>query len=275
MSATGGTIIGSFAVYRRLAVAGFRRQWQYKLAMFAGLFTNCVFGFVRAAILTAAVGAAGGFAGYDAGSIGAYVWLSQGLLGALLFMGAELELAERMRTGDIAIDFLRPVDIQLGHLAADLGRAMCTLVPRGLPSLLVGMLTFGLALPSTPGPYLLGAVSVLLAMALSFLSLFALTTIGFWVVETRGLRALYGVGGSFLAGLGVPVHAFPEWLRTVAAATPFPSVLQAPVDVLSGRIVGFDAVRVIAVQAGWVLVVGAVGRLLLAAGRRKLEVQGG
>lgn len=275
MSATGGTITGSFAVYRRLAVAGFRRQWQYKPAMLAGLFTNCVFGFVRAAILTAAVGATGGFAGYDAGSIGAYVWLSQGLLGALLFMGAELELAERMRTGDIAIDFLRPVDIQLGHLAADLGRAVCTLVPRGLPSLLVGTLTFGLVLPNTPGPYLLGAVSVLLAMMLSFLSLFVLTTIGFWVVETRGLRTLYGVGGSFLAGLGVPVHSFPEWLRTVAAATPFPSMLQAPVDVLSGRIVGFDAVQVITIQAGWVLVTGAVGRVLLAAGRRKLEVQGG
>lgn len=275
MSASGGMTSGSFAVYRHLAVAGFRRQWQYKSAMFAGLFTNCVFGFVRAAIMTAAVGATGGFAGYDAGSIGAYVWISQGLLGALLFMGAELELGTRMRTGDIAIDFLRPVDIQLGHLATDLGRAVCTLLPRGLPSLLVGTLTFGLALPSTPGPYLLGAISVALAMALSFLSLFALTTIGFWVVETRGLRTLHGVGGSFLAGLGVPVHAFPEWLRTVAAATPFPSMLQTPVDVLSGRIVGSDAVWAIAVQAGWVLVVGAVGRMLLAAGRRKLEVQGG
>ncbi|WP_245550829.1 ABC transporter permease [Nocardia paucivorans] len=275
MAIGGGTGGGSFTVYRCLAVAGFRRQWQYKSAMFAGMFTNCVFGFVRAAIMTTAVGATGGFAGYDAGSIGAYVWISQGLLGALLFMGAEVELGERMRTGDIAVDFLRPVDIQFGHLAADLGRAACTLLPRAVPSLLVGTLTFGLVLPSTPGPYLLGAVSMTLAVALSFLSLFALTTIGFWVVETRGLRTLHGVGGSFLAGLGVPVHAFPEWLRTVADATPFPSMLQAPVDVLSGRIVGLDAVRVIAIQAGWVLVVGAVGRILLAAGRRKLEVQGG
>ncbi|MFF3226100.1 ABC transporter permease [Nocardia suismassiliense] len=265
----------AIAVYTHLARAGFRRQSQYRLAMFAGLFTNCVFGFVRAAVMLAAVRAAGDFGGYDEGSIGAYVWLSQGLLGAMQFMGPPLDLADRVRNGDIAIDFLRPVDVQFGYLAGDLGRAAATMLPRGVPSVLIGVLTFGLVMPSTPGPYLLGAVSVLLAVALSFLCLFGVALIGFWVVETRGIRVLYQVAGTFLAGLFVPVHMFPAWLRTVAQATPFPSILQAPIDVLSGRITGTAAVSVVAVQVFWVLVVGGTGRLLLAAGRRKLEVQGG
>ncbi|MEU4313151.1 ABC-2 family transporter protein [Nocardia sp. NPDC024068] len=266
---------GTAKVYWRLAVAGFRRQWHYKLAMFAGLFTNCVFGFVRASVMVAAIGATGGFAGYDAGSIGAYVWISQGLLGALQFMAAELELAERIRTGDIVVDFLRPVDIQLSNLAADLGRAACTLIPRGVPSLLVGSLTFGLVLPGTLESYLLGTVSVLFAAAISFLALFALTMAGFWVVETRGIRTLYQTCGPFLAGLFVPVHLFPGWLGALAAATPFPSMLQAPVDVLSGRVTGWEAVHVVGTQAVWLLVMMTLGRVLLAAGRRKLEVQGG
>ncbi|WP_245664780.1 ABC transporter permease [Nocardia grenadensis] len=275
MSATVGDLQGTAGVYRRLLVAGFRRQWRYKLAMLGGLFTNCVFGFVRASVMIAAIDATGGFAGYDAGTIGAYVWISQGLLGALQFMAAELELAERIRNGDIAIDFLRPVDVQLGNLAADLGRALCTLLPRGIPSLLVGALTFGLVLPRTPESYLLGLLSVVLAAAISFLSLFVLTTAGFWVVETRGLRTLYQVGGPFLAGLFVPVHVFPDWLRGIAECTPFPSMLQVPVDVLSGRVVGWDAAQLVGTQVCWLLVVLAAGRMLLAAGRRKLEVQGG
>ncbi|WP_058855235.1 ABC transporter permease [Nocardia jinanensis] len=275
MSATSVDLRGTAGVYRRLLVAGFRRQWRYKLAMFAGLFTNCVFGFVRAAVMVAAIDATGGFGGYDAGSIGAYVWISQGLLGALQFMAAELELAERIRTGDIAVDFLRPVDVQLGNLASDLGRALCTLIPRGIPSLLVGALTFGLALPSTPESYLLGLFSVVLAAAISFLSLFVLTTVGFWVVETRGLRTLYQTCGPFLAGLFVPVHVFPDWLRAIAGCTPFPSMLQVPVDVLSGRVAGWDAAHLVGTQIFWLLVVLALGRVLLAAGRRRLEVQGG
>nr|WP_245839057.1 ABC-2 family transporter protein [Nocardia donostiensis] len=263
------------AVYWRMAVAGFRRQWQYKIAMLAGLCTNCVFGFVRAAVMVAAVGTGAGFAGYDAGGIAAYVWISQGLLGATQFMASEIELTERVRNGDIAIDFLRPVDVQLGALATDLGRATCTLLPRGVPSVLVGMLTVGLTMPSDPLSYVLGTISVLLAVSVSFLGLFALATVGFWVVETRGIRVLYQIMGTFLAGLFVPVHLFPDWLRTIANATPFPSILQAPVDVLSGRVVGMEALQVVGIQVFWVLAVGAIGRLLLAAGRRRLEVQGG
>lgn len=262
-------------VYVRLARAGFRRQSQYKLAMFAGLFTNCVFGFVRAAVMMAAVRASDGFGGYDEGTIGAYVWLSQGLLGATQFMGPPLELVDRVKNGDIAIDFLRPVDVQFSYLAADLGRAAATILPRGVPSVLVGMLTFGMTMPNTPAPYLLGLLSVLLAVALSFLCLFAVGLIGFWVVETRGLRVLYQICGTFLAGLFVPVHMFPGWLRTMAHITPFPSILQSPIDILSGRVTGIDAVTVVATQVFWVLLIGAMGRVLLAAGRRRLEVQGG
>ncbi|TLF73630.1 ABC transporter permease [Nocardia cyriacigeorgica] len=265
----------SSAVYWYLAVAGFRRQWQYKLAMFAGLFTNCVFGFVRAAVMVAAVGAAGSFGEYDAASIAAYVWISQGLLGAVQFMGPSSELRDRIRDGDIAIDFLRPVDVQLGYLAADLGRAACTLVPRGVPSVLVGALTFGVTMPTTFGPYVLGAISVVLAVAVSFLCLFAVATTGFWVVETRGIEILYRTCAVFLAGLAVPIHTFPDWLRTVANATPFPSILQAPVDVLSGRVLGIDALAVVGIQLFWVVAIGALGQMLLRAGRRRLEVQGG
>ncbi|MEU7768248.1 ABC-2 family transporter protein [Nocardia sp. NPDC049190] len=263
------------AVYACLVGAGFRKQSRYKLAMFAGLFTNCVFGFVRAAVLLAAVDATGDFGGYDQGSISAYVWLSQGLLGAMQFLGPIGQLDDRVKNGDIALDFLRPVDLQLGYLADDLGRAACTFLPRGVPSVLVGTLTVGLAMPGTVGPYLLGAMSVLLAVAISFLCRYGVVLIGFWVVETRGIRQLYYVAGTFLAGLFVPVHVFPSWLRTIADATPFPSILQSPVDLLSGRITGVDAYSAVGVQVLWVLAVGLAGRLLLVAGRRRLEVQGG
>ncbi|MBF6211898.1 ABC-2 family transporter protein [Nocardia puris] len=243
--------------------------------MFAGLFTNCVFGLVRASVLLAAVRAGSEFGGYDEGSMAAYVWLSQGMIALTQFMGPPLELAERVRNGDVAVDFLRPVDIQFAYLAADLGRATCALIPRFLPSVLFGVVTFGLALPGTPGPYVLGLISMVLAVSLSFLGLFAVGLVGFWVVETRGVRTLYQILGTFLAGLFVPVHMFPDWLRALAHATPFPSILQAPIDVLSGRVLGMDAVSVVATQAFWVLAIGLLGRFLLRAGRRKLEVQGG
>src|SRR3954447_25410730 len=130
--------------------------------MFAGLLTNVVFGFIRAAILFAAVESAGGtLGGYTTGTISSYVWLSQGLLGAIELSG-RAEIGDRVRTGDVAIDFTRPVDLQTWHLAEDMGRAAYTLLPRGLPSVLIGAAVFGLAMPRTLLPYVLGTISIVL-----------------------------------------------------------------------------------------------------------------
>ena len=94
-------------------------------------------------------------------------------------------------------------------------------------------------------------------------------------METRGVRSLYGVTSSFLAGLFVPVGLFPDWLSTLALATPFPSILQVPVNIISGHVVGTEALKAVAVQCFWVVMTCLVGRALTRAGRHKLEVQGG
>lgn len=266
---------GQLTAYWLLIQAGFWRQSRYRLAMAAGLFTNTVFGCVRVAVLLAAVRSAGGFGGYDEGGISAYVWLSQALLGSIQLTAARTEISERIHNGDIAVDFIRPLGIQEGYLAGEFGRAVFSLLPRGVPAVLIGWLTFGLALPTAAAPYLLGLLSIALAILLSILAHFALGLIGFWIVETRGIRSLYAVTGTFFAGLYVPVHVLPSWLRAVANATPFPSMLQAPIDVFSGYATGLEAVNIVAVQVIWLVVVATAGQLLLRAGRQKLEVQGG
>jgi viologen exporter family transport system permease protein len=261
--------------YLKLVRAGFSRQANYRLAMLAGLVTNVVFGFIRAAILFAAIRSAGGsLGGYTTGTISSYVWLSQGLIGAIELSG-RAEIGDRVRTGDVAIDFTRPVDVQTWHLAEDLGRAAYTLIPRGVPSVLIGALTVGLILPTTVLPYLLGLVSIIAGVALSFYGRYAVNILGFWLLDTRGARTLYVVTSSFLAGLYVPVGLFPGWLRTAAYCTPFPSILQTPINVITGKVVGTEAAVDVVVQLGWLLAVGLLGRWLTSAGRRKLVVQGG
>jgi ABC-2 type transport system permease protein len=258
-----------------LVGAGFSRYTTYRAAMFGGAFTNAVFGLLRASILTAAVASRGGpVGGYDAGAAVTFAWISQSLI-AVVEVFTWNEIALRVRSGDIAVDLARPVDLQLAAAAADLGRAAAVLLPRALPVLAAGALVTGLALPARPGPYLLGMISVLLATLLSFACRFAVNIAAFWLVEIRGVLAFYVVVSTMLCGLVLPVTWFPGWLRAVAAATPFPSLVQTPADVLLGRLTGTAALGALAVQLGWLAVMGVVGRLVLRAGRRRLVVQGG
>lgn len=261
--------------YLQLAAAGFRRYSTYRMAIAAGVVTQSVFGFIRVSVMFAAVAAAGGeLAGYDQQQASTYVWLGQALLAPVALFGWT-ELADRIKTGDIAVDLARPVDVQLSWWAADLGRALFQLLTRGLAPLLIGALTIGLALPTSWTAYPMGVVSVLLAVSLSFIVRFGVNLIAFWTVDIRGFIGLYLVVVAPFSGLYVPVHLFPDWLRTIAYATPFPSLLQFPIDVLSGRVLGTEALLVVAMQLGWLVLLVAATRLLMTRAARRLVVQGG
>jgi ABC-2 type transport system permease protein len=265
----------SARVYWRLLAAGFRRQSAYPLAALGGLVANLTFGLLKVAILFAAVQAAGGqLRGYDTAAMGTYVWLSQGLLGSVNLDG-RTDLARRVKEGHVAVDFLRPVDLQGATLATEAGRSLFALLPRGLPSVLLGALTTGIALPSSPVFYLLGTVSLLLGIVVSAASAYLVAVAGFWLVETRGLQIFYMLASGFLGGLFVPIALFPQWLRIVATATPFPSIMMYPIDVISGFGGALRAAELVLVQLAWLAGTVGIGQLLTRAGRRRLEVQGG
>ncbi len=262
--------------YARLTVAGFRQQSTYVTAAAAGLITNTVFGFLKMGILLAALAGAGGAAGgYTPELMVSFVFLSQGLLTAVGAFGSDGELSERIRTGDIAVDFLRPLNVQFATLAATLGAALYSLIPRGLPLVVVGLATGRMAWAGQPAAYPLAALSILLSIVLARALLYAVEILGFWVVETRGITLFYVIVASFLMGMFVPIGLFPGWLAAVSENSPFAWILMPPCDILSGRIDVAAGLRAVATQAGWCAAALALGAALTAAGRRRLEVQGG
>lgn len=265
----------SAAALAVLTRTGWRRWSAYRSAALAGAFTNTVFGLIKAAITMGAVGAAGGvLGGMDPITGATYAWLAQAFIAPVNVFWSN-DLVDRIRTGDIAVDLARPIDPQLAYLATDLGRAAFSLVPRGAPPLLVGALVTGLALPDRALPYLLGLVSLTLAVVISFACRWLVSLAAFWLVEMRGVATLYLMVSNVLCGLIVPVHWFPDWLARLAAATPFPSMLQAPIDVVMGRVTGAAAVAEIGVQLAWAAGVLLAGRVLWSRAVRRLVVQGG
>ena len=81
-----------------------------------------------------------------------YVWLGQALLMTIALWGGGTtdDLAERIRTGDVAIDLYRPVGLVGWYLASDLGRAAYHLLTRGFGPTLIGLVVFDIALPASP-----------------------------------------------------------------------------------------------------------------------------
>jgi ABC-2 type transport system permease protein len=83
------------------------------------------------------------------------------------------------------------------------------------------------------------------------------------------------VTSNVLCGLVVPVAFFPDWLRVLAYATPFPEMLQTPVNIAVERVSGVDALVAVGIQLAWAVAMLAAGVLVLRRGTRRLVVQGG
>ena len=267
--------LGGLRPYAALLGAGFARYTAYRAAMVGGAVTNAVFGLMRASVLVAAIESRGGpVGGYDTSAAVTFAWTSQALI-AVVEVFTWNELALRVRSGDIAVDLARPVDLQLGLAAADLGRAAAVVLPRALPILVAGALTVGLAVPADPRAWVLGLVSVVLATLLSFGGRFVVNLLAFWLVDVRGVIGAYVLVTTLLSGLVAPVRWFPGPVQALAAATPFPSMVQTPADLLSGHLQGTAALAAVGVQLAWLVALGGLGRLLMRAAHRRLVVQGG
>ena len=267
----------SVTTFGALVWSGFRRYATYRQATIAGTFTNIVFGFLRCYVLLAvAAGAVGGRpGGYDPAQLATFVWVGQGLLSVTGIWGWT-DLSDRIRTGDVASDLLRPVPPVTAYLAADLGRAGHAMLTRLLPPVVAGAVFFTLAVPQRWQTVPLFLVSMVLAVLGSFGCRFLVNATAYWLHDARGPLMLWTLGSGVLAGLYFPLRLLPGWATvTLWVATPMPGLLQTPLDVLVERDPPGRQLVLVLIQAAW-----AAGLLLLAGlvqrrAERKLVVQGG
>jgi ABC-2 type transport system permease protein len=256
-----------------IARRGYRRYAAYPAATFAGAFTNTVFGFMKGYVLLAVFADRARVGGYDTADTLTYVWLAQALI-MTVYAFAWFDVALRIRSGDIAGDLTRPLDPLRYWLAFDLGRSLYHFVFRGIPPFIVGALAFDLRFPE-PGLWIAFLASVTLGVVVSFAFRFLYNVASFWLIDYRGAGLLAMIVALLFSGFIVPISFFPDWLAAVAHALPFAAIVQTPIDVFLGKHTGLDLIGTLALQAGWAVALLGLARVVLAAGTRRLVIQGG
>jgi ABC-2 type transport system permease protein len=264
----------SARLYLEVGRSTFRRVTTYRAATFAGVITNTVFGFILAYVLLAVFEQRGTVGSFDATDAVTFVFVTQGMLMVVGIFG-NFEMAERIRTGDVAVDLCRPYDFQGWWLAVHYGKAPFYLLFRGLPPYVLGALFFHLRLPPDAPTFAAFVISVALAVGVAGAFGFIIQSLAFWLLDIRGPSQIGWILAQFLAGTYLPLVLFPSWLEPLARALPFASMIQLPVEVFLGKHSGAGLAGVFALQAAWLAALVAAGRVLLARATHKLVIQGG
>lgn len=261
-------------LYWELARCGFRRTAIYRTAALSGAVTNTFFGFLRAYTFIALYQTRGEVGGYTLADAVAFTFITQGMA-ALVGLWAWWPIAETVQTGEVAADLSRPYDYQLAWLAQDYGRALFQLVARSTPPFVVGMIVFGVSLPTDPLIWLATVPSLILAVAVSFGWRFCLNLTAFWWIDHRGIAGISLLVAVLFSGFMLPLAMWPDGIREVVYLLPFSAMVAIPIDVFLGKLQGAGLLAALALQAFWAIAMLAIGRLMLAAALHKLVVQGG
>lgn len=179
-----------------------------------------------------------------------------------------------IRSGDIAYELLRPVDLfALWYSRAVANRVVPALMRCG-PILLVAILAGWLEWPGWPSA-LAGSVCLLAAALLSAAIATLMTISIFWTLSGQGLSQLISMVAYLLSGMVVPLPLLPDWLQGVFRALPFGGLCDLPYRVFSGHIPAGAAGAVLWQQLLWTVLLAATGWVLTRRSLRHLVLQGG
>lgn len=262
-------------LYLELAQRSFQQTLAYRGAALAGIFTNGIFGVMIASVFLALYHsrASGGepVQGWTRDQTITLVWINQSML-MTVYLWGWWEVTRNIQSGAIVTELLKPYDYFTYWLSRDLGRALAHFLIRGIPTFLIGVIAFDLLAPESWARGVAFLMSVVMAVIVSFCLRFMANLAGFWVLDYRGIAAMFAAVMNVLSGMLAPLAFLPEPVRLVANALPFRAVIMMPNEVYLGQVPIWQG---LGFQALWIGILIASARRLMASGERRLVVQGG
>ena len=227
-----------------------KMELQYRGAVLGGVICQVFFGLILIAIYRAMY--AGKPQAIPLSHITSYVWLQQAFFRMLV--ASDPELLDKIRTGSIAYDLCRPLDLYGFYYVRIMAQKMTGSLMRAVPMLVFAFLLpegWGLMLPASAA----GFAWSLAGLFLGLLCVCALEniTMGFTMrtLDSRGMQALLNL------------------------LMPYAQLLDAPIRLYTGDTPPSAAPGILLIQVIWILLLTGAGILFWRVNQKRLEIQGG
>ena len=261
-------------VYLEFARVGFVNALAYRLRYFTGIVTYFIYVTVYYFIWKAIYAHSTQIGGFDFSHILTYIAVGW-IIRSFYFNNVDQDMANQVIEGKLAMDLIKPVNIQFMYVAQAFGECLFRAGMLSLPAALVLMLIYPLRRPASLHHFLAFLVSVLLSFFLVAAINFAVGTLAIRLKSILGLlRAKYFLLELF-SGLLLPISYFPEVIQKVFKFLPFEYISYVPVLLYLGNINGRKIAASLGLQLFWVVVLFAIGHAMWRWSSRKITIQGG
>jgi ABC-2 type transport system permease protein len=261
-------------VYAEFVRVGFVNTLAYRLRYYTGIVTYFIYVTVYYFIWKAIYAQSSAIGGFTFSQILTYIAVGW-IIRSFYFNNVDQDMANQVIEGKLAMDLIKPVNIQLMYVAQAFGECLFRAGMLTLPTAVVLMLIYPLRRPASLHHFLAFLPSVLLSFFLVAAINFAVGTLAVRLKSILGLlRAKYFLLELF-SGLLLPITYFPEVFQRAFKLLPFQYISYIPVSLYLGKINGAAIAGSLAMQLVWVVLLFIIGDAMWKWSSRKITIQGG
>lgn len=197
------------------------------------------------------------------------------LLSCFFSISTEHQLRSRIREGNIAIDFIKPVNLFGMYLANDIGDCIVSISQKGLPLVLFACIFIAVPVPASVTSGLLFLLSTLFSFSILWFIAAIFGLLNFWLIDIGPIGGAKDTILAFLSGSIIPIWFFPNFIQKILSLLPFPYIYQTPIGIYIGKIPLREALFSMTIQLVWIAVFFGLFCIIQKKAMNHLEIQGG
>lgn len=197
------------------------------------------------------------------------------LLNLLLFSNLPEQINEKIYSGSISIDLIRPFHLWAAWIAEDLGTAISRIVIKGIPLFVFASIMITVPKPVNVTCLFLFLFSTVLCYTLmtSINYIIGLTSV--WYMDFGNLGIVARSIIVFLSGSIIPIWFFPDWFQEISSYLPFIYIYQFPVGIYIGKYSGKEILIGLSMQLFWIICALICSVIMWKVVKNKIVIQGG
>ncbi len=261
-------------LYWAFARVGFINTLAFRLRYYTGIATYFIYVSVYYFIWKAIYQHSTSIEGFDFAHLLTYIGVGW-IIRSFYFNNIDQDLAYQVIEGRLAMDLIKPVNIQLMYVSRAAGESVFRLALLTIPTAVVLFMVYSLRLPASVGHAAAFLVSVLLSFLIVAAINFAVGTFALRLQSILGLMRAKFFLLELFSGLLLPMTFFPHIAQKILAVMPFEYISYVPMLIYLGKLNGVGVARAIGIQILWIAVLLAIGDGLWRWSTRKVIIQGG
>lgn len=185
------------------------------------------------------------------------------------------KMANKVRDGSIAADFIRPISIKHYFISEQLGENCFHTLFNTLPVCIFSavFLKFGITLNFFI--LVLFIISVINGVVLIYYINYTFGLLAFWFKNSLYVNWFLGAFFSLFGGTFVPLWFYPSLLYKMSKVLPFRLVSFEPISIYLGKLSTVESVKVIVVQFLWIILLMIIEKFIWKKAQMLITVQGG